>query len=56
MNKGPAEAIASLAIAGLIGWMHSQHIWPFNSILNEVIALLVCMVVFLIVSTISKRG
>jgi hypothetical protein len=54
MNKGPAEAIAGLAITGLIFWMHSKHIWPFNSILNECIVLIVCVVVFLIAS--AKGG
>jgi hypothetical protein len=48
MKKGPAEALAGFAIAGIIAYLHSRHIWPFNSIFNEVCALVVLLVLILV--------
>jgi hypothetical protein len=45
MKKGPAQAFLGFAITALIAWMHSERIWPFNSILNELITLVVMLLV-----------
>jgi hypothetical protein len=41
MRGYPLKAIASLAIAALIGYLHDRHVWPLNSIFNEFCTLIV---------------
>jgi len=48
MKVGPSQALLGFAISALVAWMNSKGIFPFNSLLNECIALGVAIVVLLL--------
>jgi hypothetical protein len=48
MKAGPAQTLLGFAISALIAWMHSQHIWPFNSLLNECIVAVIAVIVLIL--------
>jgi hypothetical protein len=52
MREHPVATITGFvigfAITGLITYMHSKHIWPLNSILNESITAAICFALALL--------